>query len=328
MFEENEISINANGGTELAKRQLGNILDKDLLDNFQIICSRIRKLEKDKIRIYWVHDLPGDPECNKLADKSFRDKFHKIVYVSNHQYSQFRTQLNIPFDKEKDIVIENGITPFQFETKFDDGKIHLIYASTPQRGLNILIPVFKVIKNIFPDVHLHVFSSFKIYGWEQMDEQFNVLFEQCKNDPDITYYGFQPYDKVREVMSKCHILAYPNIWEETSCRVLIEAMSAGLMCVHPNLGALPETSGGLTNMYQYDQDLQRHAQIFADNLAGVIHDVEFNRHNYIIGLQKQFIDYKHDIDHISKKWEFMLNSLLKQYPNEKSRIIPAEVIKF
>ena len=40
-FVENEISKNANGGTEIAKRKLQAILDPALLDNFQIICSQI-----------------------------------------------------------------------------------------------------------------------------------------------------------------------------------------------------------------------------------------------------------------------------------------------
>mgnify|MGYP003632860012 FL=1 len=36
-FEENEISENANGGTEIAKRMLGDIIDPKLLEEFQII---------------------------------------------------------------------------------------------------------------------------------------------------------------------------------------------------------------------------------------------------------------------------------------------------
>ena len=57
-FEENEISKNANGGTELAKRKLASILDTDLLDNFQIICSRPRDLQEDKIRELILENKP------------------------------------------------------------------------------------------------------------------------------------------------------------------------------------------------------------------------------------------------------------------------------
>jgi hypothetical protein len=37
-FEENDVSAKAFGGTELAKRKLAQILDPELLENFQIIC--------------------------------------------------------------------------------------------------------------------------------------------------------------------------------------------------------------------------------------------------------------------------------------------------
>ena len=36
--EKNELNQNANGGTELMQNELYKRLDKDLLDNFQIIC--------------------------------------------------------------------------------------------------------------------------------------------------------------------------------------------------------------------------------------------------------------------------------------------------
>ena len=90
-FEENEISINANGGTELAKRDLARLLPTQLLNNFQIICSRVRWIDEEKIRIYWVHDLPVDPECKKLADLNrFYDSsecWTYTVYTDVKQYA-------------------------------------------------------------------------------------------------------------------------------------------------------------------------------------------------------------------------------------------------
>ena len=49
-------------------------------------------------------------------------------------------------------------------------------------------------------------------------------------------------------------MRYPNTFKETSCLCLIEAMSAGCVCVHSSLGALPDTSNGLTCMYEYTPD--------------------------------------------------------------------------
>lgn len=329
-FEENEVSIKANGGTELAKRTLAARLPKQLLDNFQIICSRVRDLDQSKIRIYWCHDLPEDPECAKLADPNFRNKFHKIVYVSNHQYNRFRQHLNLPYS-ENDIVIENGIDPIHPDPNRSNDKIELVYTSTPHRGLALLIPAFELISQHIEDVHLHVFSSFEIYGWKEMDTKFQELFDRCKTNPKITYHGYQPYEKVREQLSKSHIFAYPSIWEETSCRALIEAMSAKLVCIHPNYGALADTAGGMTNMYQGDQDLQKHAAIFANMLHQVItllRSDKFSKIDDFLSLAKIYTDNRFNNNKITTQWEFLLNDLLNKYPTTDERKIAVEYLTF
>ena len=86
-----------------------------------------------------------------------------------------------------------------------------------------------------------MYSSFEIYGWGEKDEAFKSLFEKCKSDDRITYYGSVPYEELREAWKKMHILAYPSTWQETSCRVAMEAMSAHCAVVTSNWGALPET---------------------------------------------------------------------------------------
>jgi hypothetical protein len=58
-FEENEISKNSQGGTEMMKRGVAERLPAGIADDFQIICSRVRELEEDKIRVYWLHDQIG-----------------------------------------------------------------------------------------------------------------------------------------------------------------------------------------------------------------------------------------------------------------------------
>ena len=70
-----------------------------------------------------------------------------------------------------------------------------------------------------------------------------------------------------------HIFAYPSIWPETSCIALIEAMSAGLLCVHSAYAALPETSANWTMMYPISEDHQQHCNIFADNLVSAVNVV-------------------------------------------------------
>ena len=325
-FEENEISKNANGGTEIAKRKLASIIDTKLLEEFQIICSRPRDLQEDKIRIFWAHDLAQDPESAKFRDRSFQEMFHKFVFISNWQYSQYQLVHGIPYNT-KCIVLESGIEPAfgamnaeDIHLEKDRDIIRLVYTSTPQRGLNILVPVFEKLAETHSNIHLDVFSSFKIYGWDDADKQYEPLYDRIRNHPKMTYHGFVPNDQLKAHLNKSHIFAYPCIWTETSCRAMLEAMSAGLVCVHPNYGALPETSGGLNIMYQGDmEDMNNHANVFANHLNAAINFVKNNSHLPMIRFNKTFVDSRYNITRIKSQWENMMNDLIREFPTPESR---------
>lgn len=327
-FEENEISKNAFGGTEIAKRSLSARLPTNLLDSAQIICSRVRDLDPKKIRVYWLHDLPEDPESAKLHSKAYQDKFHHLVFISNWQYMRYQYALNLPMQQNHS-VIETGILPAPIVEKSHD-KIRLVYTSTPQRGLHILLPVFQELAKKYPTIHLDVFSSFKIYGWDDYDKQFESLYDICRTHPQITYHGFVPNDTLRSHLNTAHIFAYPCIWQETSCRAMLEAMSSQLLCVHPNYAALPETSGGLNIMYQSDADINVHANQFYMALDVAIQRVLHNSADLQARLRfvKTFVDTRFNFDTIAKQWELLLLGLQQQYPTIESRSLPTETPMF
>jgi len=320
-FEENEISKNANGGTELAKRKLASILDPDILDDFQIVSSRVRDIDESKIRIFWAHDLPEDPESNKFREETFKNQFHKYVFISNWQYQRYQLIHGIPYD-DKSIVIESGIEPAPsnvFEMKYNQEKIRLVYTSTPQRGLEILVPVFEKLAETNPDIHLDVFSSFKIYGWDDADNQFEPLYDRIRNHPQMTYHGFVPNEQLKEHLNTSHIFAYPSIWLETSCRAMLEAMSAGLVCVHPNFGALAETSGGLNMMYHGDDDRGNHALTFVKYLDGAIKMVRDKNYSNFVMFNKSFVDNRYNIIRIQNQWNNLLFEMKNKYPSVENR---------
>jgi len=321
-FEENEISKNANGGTELSKRAIGALIPEELSSEFQVIASRVRELNDKKIRVYWHHDLAEDPEVQHLKHQHNQDKFHKLVFVSNWQLEGFKTKLGMPMN-EKVAVIENPITPIDYIEKPKD-KINLIYFSTPQRGLDILVPTVELLAEKYSNIHLDVFSSFKIYGWDHADEQFEPLYNRIRENANMTYHGYADQETIRSYLQKAHILAYPNTWQETSCRVLIESMSAGLMCVHPNYGALPDTSGGLTSMYQFNEDKNKHAKIFYDYLEHAINVVDTDGARNYLKFVKTFADSRFNIEKIASQWNSMMENLLNQYPDESLRALKTE----
>ena len=319
-MEENEISIKSNGGTEQTKRMVAAHLPTGLIDDFQIICSRVRKIEEDKIRVYWLHDTANDPETNHLKNSSSRDRFHKLVFCGHWQYNQYLNALNIPAT-DKCAVIDTPIVPIAPFTKSTD-EVRLIYTSTPQRGLALLVPVFIELAKKYPNIKLDVFSSFSIYGWGHTDEQFRELFDACRSHPQINYHGSQPNEVVREYLQRAHIFAYPSIWQECNSRSLIEAMSAGCLCIHPNLAGLSDTSGGITSMYQFIQDPNAHTSHFYALLDQAINNIHtVNTHNYL-RFVKQYADVRFNIISIAQQWTGLLQTLKTQYPTIESRSLP------
>ena len=116
---------------------------------------------------------------------------------------QYQNFLGVPHDHNT-CVIETAIEPVPFIEKPRD-TIRLIYTSTPQRGLQILVPVFEELCKKYDNIELDVFSSFKIYGWESADAQYEQLFERCRQHPKINYHGFASNDVVREHLQKAQL---------------------------------------------------------------------------------------------------------------------------
>ena len=309
MVEVNELNKNSRGGTELMQERLHRSIPEELLNKFQIIPSRVRELDPDKKKILWLHDLPHDPESEHLKDPELRKRFSKIVAVSDWQMQMYNIISGVPYAES--FVIKNAIDPIPVEKKEYNGTVNLIYHTTPHRGLEILIPVFEELSRIHDNIHLDVYSSFSIYGWEERDKQYKQLFDRCRAHPKITYHGAVPNEEIRQALVKSHIFAYPSIWPETSCLAAIEAMSAMNLVVCPNFAALAETCSNFAMMYQFNENKNLHAVQFAHTLDIAIKTVIQNRGTTYpyLDFQKQYFDYFYSWDKRKGEWLALLNSL-------------------
>ena len=305
----NEVNAAASGGTELMLRALESRLDPALMEQVQIVPARgggdVSRLDPNLIRILWCQDLAGDAMTSFLEKEGWR-YYHKIVFVSHHQQQSFIGRYSIPH--HRCVVIKNAIDPLEKAEPYSSGPVRLIYTPTPHRGLDVLVSVFSKIAETDPDVTLDVFSSFKLYGWAERDKQFSTLFKACEDHPQINYHGTATNQEVRDAVSASHIFAYPSTWMETSCVCLIEALSAGLLCVHSNLGALPETAADMTMMYPFDERKGQHAGVFHAVLTAAIDEVRSGRFNG--ATQKSLVDATYSWDRRLVQWEALIKSML------------------
>jgi UDP-glucose:(glucosyl)LPS alpha-1,2-glucosyltransferase len=298
------------GGTELMAGRI-NTLPANLLSHFQIVHSRIpEELDQTKKKILVLHDLVGDPMYDQLRDGGWK-MFDKLVFVSYWQKQQFQDYLGIP--SSASVVLKNAITPIEDHAKPDD-KVRLIYFSTPHRGLDLLYSAYKPLSKEFSNIELNVYSSFDLYSWPERDKPYIGLFDKLRGHKAINYNKSVSNEVIREELKKNHILAYPSTWQETSCLVLMEAMSAGLLCVHSSLAALPETSMNLTMMYDYHEDPQKHAEIFYAQLrAAIIAYSNPNTRAQIKGnltTQKLLTNSVYGWNGRGRQWQHLLKSML------------------
>lgn len=305
----------AAGGTELQARKIFDNLDKDLLDNFQFVISYPKRpLDPKKKKILWMHETPFDGGIRQLFQnpehsKNYLDQFEKIVFVSNWQQNLFNLMYKVPW--EKGVVIQNAIDPIfdaDFPSDKPKGKKKLIYASTPNRGLDVLLTAVQYLER--DDFELDIYSSFKLYNRGAQDLEFQQLFDLANDLDYVNYKGIISNDELKNEMKKAHILSYPNTYLETSCIVAMEAMSAEMLIMCPNFGALPETTANFAWMYNFVSNKEDHAKVFAHLLNGVLDSYENDTIQQLLKMQKVYADTFYNWDLRLGQWKNFLTSLL------------------
>ena len=225
------------GGTELLYNNLIKNLGKDWQQKVNLILSLCDPalLDPSRINVLWQHLACNQEAVINMQYPEFVSSVDHFVYVSNWQLKHFADRVDI--SNANNHVIRNAIDPIEFKPK-SNNKIKLIYTSMPNRGLDILLDAYKLVRR--PNTELTIFSSNIIYGKNfKIDNEH--LFHRCRTEPGIIYRGYATNKAVRIALQQSHILAYPSTYEETSCLAAIEAGAAGCQIVTTRYGALPET---------------------------------------------------------------------------------------
>jgi glycosyltransferase involved in cell wall biosynthesis len=297
------------GGTELMYNELMKRLPDYYKNKFSIF-NYLTFAETNKKLIYW-NQLSYDQEAvQPLKDPELVDKIDAFVFVSHWQSEQFRKIYNIP--GYKSYVIKNACIT-SYDKNFGDSKdvVKICYTSTPWRGLEILLNSWEELQP--ENCELHIFSSTKIYGSEFSDleeHKFDHLYERAKKLKGVVYRGSIPNDELLKEISSFHIMAYPCIFEETSCISVIEALSSGLRVITSNLGALPETTEGWAKIYPYLVNKEFHTIKFSKILYDEIQKFKSGELNLYLKQQKEVYSHKWSWNERIKEWINFLNTLI------------------
>ncbi len=192
---------------------------------------------KARLAILDLHDTmsPVDFTKDRLSrmDKIFvKTNFHRSLYPA------------IPDDKF--VIVGNGIALSKFENTIEPrDPYRFIYASAPNRGLDVLLEMWPKIKAQVKQATLHIF-----YGWQTFYEieknnpermmWMKKMQEMIKQDGVIDHGRVDQKTLAMEEL-KSSFWLYPTYFPEIDCITAKEMQAAGVMPITTGYGALEES---------------------------------------------------------------------------------------
>tara|TARA_B100000029_G_C17534276_1_gene944295 strand:+ start:67 stop:1023 length:957 start_codon:yes stop_codon:yes gene_type:complete len=299
------------GGSENQLRLLLKHLPDESFKDINLILNNTNRdlIEKNKINVLWMQHFVNQEEAKNLGSKDYVDKLDYIVFNSNWNFEKFQYQFKIP--ENKSLIIRNAIEEITFQEKSKD-EINLIYHTTPWRGLEVLLRVFKNLE--LENVKLNVCSSTIIYGKkfdEILGKKYEKIFDECKSMKNVNYFGFIKNSKIIELLNKTHIYSYPSVWPETSCISSIEAMAAGCEIVSTNLGALYETCSPFGTFISFDRNFDNLEKKYKTTLSNSIKNFWSKENQKKLTLQRETINSLYSWKTRSLEWKNFFNEARK-----------------
>jgi len=300
------------GGTEIQLEYLHKYVNKDLLNKVHITTSVPEKVPTviDKPNILWIHNSYDQPNIFPwFKNKLNHGKYDWYVFNSHWTYEKYRQYFDIP--TELCLVIKNGIgddlvVKQEFKPK---EKIKLVYTSTPWRGLDVLLLAMEKIKT--DRVELDVYSSTQIYGdafKAHTDGQYTVLYDKAKSMKNVNYKGYLNHKELMKILHTYDCYVHPSTFEETFCLAAVESLSAGLVTVTTDLGALYETCAEFPIYIPFKKDKNQLANQFAaviQTLPIVIDTLNPDKMKFQMQYYRQFYNW----NVIKSYWEKFLNGI-------------------
>lgn len=236
-----------------------------------------------------VHDiwLSQDPNANlwvQNVDKFFvLSPWHKEFFLKHHKNA----------DPTKTVISRDGIDLARFSHRLTKEPGRMVYSSSPDRGLDVLLDCLPEIRKCVPHANVHVF-----YGFENLEkaikhrggrpgelEWMNAIKVRL-DDPGVVYRGRVGQTQLAKEMCKAEIWAYPTAFTETFCMTGAEEMAAGNPVITSDLAALSTTVGDAGILIPGWNGSPEYKARFIDEVVTMLTDKDRWRHYHEKSLLK------------------------------------------
>lgn len=282
--------------------------------------------------VLWTGHNCDEPTVQKLASPDELAAWNAIVFKSQTQADEFHHKFNLSTVATH--IIGNAAAPSvtaappRTDFFFLTGRApKLIYASTPFRGLDILLQAFSTIRKHFPGCTLDVYSGMTVYQ-ASTDHQYRDLYHACQTTPGIRYHNSVNQLQLTAAHQQADVLAFPSTYRETACITVMEAMASGSLVISTNLGAIPETSHGFGFLLPHTQShplnteqlADRFAQLTIETLQSALRAPEPTQRH--LEKQIEFARSTYHWSHRAQQWQHLLKDATTTPKSSTYRIDP------
>lgn len=188
----------------------------------------------------WLHDVQKmeyyTPE--RIA------KIDRIMVLSKWHRDNLK---EIPDDKF--FITRNGIVSADFSMAgiLPRDPFKCVYASSPDRGLDVLLELWPKIREKVKDAHLHVFYGFsETYDKLHANRDRMIIYKEqilklMRELDGVHYHGKVNHSELHMHLMSAGLLLYPTHFTEISCITAMKAQAAGAVPVTMTVAALDET---------------------------------------------------------------------------------------
>jgi glycosyltransferase involved in cell wall biosynthesis len=232
------------------------------------------------LKLLWVHDIHCGPPSPQMERWLYQ--FDRVLCLSEW-HKGFFLSCYPSLDPAAVLVTRNGIDPARFAMTTAKQN-HLVFSSSPNRGLDMLLHNFRFIRSQVPDAELHIYYGFDC--WETMARQNNLanelaviqrykdLIAQAERAGGVKWHGRVDQMELARAFLRAKVWPYLTEFTETSCISAMEAQAAGCVPVASRLAALGET---VKHGVLFDNGDPQTATKWVDEVVYMLKDEEHRR---------------------------------------------------
>lgn len=229
----------------------------------------------------------------------FAGSVDEVVTISPFHAFYFEDVYGITNSK----VIDLPVRVWEYDPNTEKVPNQILFSSVPDRGINQLAEIWKLVEAKFSDAKLVITSDWRLWDANlpaTMTVPYRIKFAQYQS---VSYLGAIPRRELVQIQCQSQILAYPCVYPELFCYSVAEASVAGAYPITSDIGALATTNMGL--MFKGSPDSGEWQEAFAQRIVDLL-----SQPSVLVAEQQRVMSEARErfsIETVLAKWDAVFN---------------------